>query len=327
MLITTPSNREYPLRILNIRYRDQDVVVQLDSSHTFYDWSLPEGVSEDEVEVYLRFIDRRMRLVRGVAPICLKKSVRGVGVWTALTEYHTREACNERISQRKKNPVVLPLFVYYHAALMHGWQAIVEEQFRLFSFVGLRTIYSGVIGDAEALKDMAAAHGINLTVVENSRFLTDYEMPTIRALWQHACRESAAFMYTHTKNVSHPDYAGGNAWRRLMSLYVIVDWQENLKLLSEFDVVGANWHDDIHFPHFHGNFWMARGDWLAHLPDPMTYRDKNLKSRMGGQNFHRMFAEAFIACCPYIHFNSLCCENENWSDASRLYTIPGFTYE
>ena len=121
--------------------------------------------------------------------------------------YHSKEGHDARLSHPMAHPVVpSPFHVYYHAALMPGWQSIVEEQFRVFAFVGVRKLYSGCIGSKEpvaGLQALAVKHGIDLNIVSLTEFFDEYEMPTIRPLWQHACREpSAAFMYTHTKGAS-----------------------------------------------------------------------------------------------------------------------------
>ena len=55
-----------------------------------------------------------------------------------MDEYHTRTAHDERLAKRFASQTVpAPLHVYYHAALLAGWQTIVQEQMRLLAFCGL----------------------------------------------------------------------------------------------------------------------------------------------------------------------------------------------
>ena len=116
-----------------------------------------------------------------------------------------------------------------------------------------------------------------------------------------------------------------------MMYYVVANWRENLDLLAEYDFVGANWQHATDFPHYQGNFWLSRGDWLANLPDPLLYRDRNRHIKFAGQAFRRMFAEAFLGCRPWHHLKSLFCEHHQWwqrkEQTDYAYReIPGFTY-
>lgn len=78
-----------------------------------------------------------------------------------------------------------------------------------------------------------------------------------------------------------------------MSHYVIEQWPENLRALAQHDAAGFNWIRQPRFPHFSGNFWMARNDYIARLKSPMDYRMHG-GPRIAGGPWARMNCEMWI---------------------------------
>jgi hypothetical protein len=75
MLIRVPHNESYPLTMLIIFTPGNEENVKLDNSHFAYDYKLPEGVSEDQVEVYSIYLGRDGLPAVGCGPVCLKRAV------------------------------------------------------------------------------------------------------------------------------------------------------------------------------------------------------------------------------------------------------------
>lgn len=100
-----------------------------------------------------------------------------------------------------------------------------------------------------------------------------YEYPTLQRLWRHARDETDGqrghYLYLHTKGVREENSRRYRAmWRRWMSYYLVTRWRDSVtKLEDGFDVVGSLAIGEP-MPHFAGNFWWARGDYLATLPEP-----------------------------------------------------------
>jgi len=75
--------------------------------------------------------------------------------------------------------------------------------------------------------------------------------------------------------------------------------------LEVVDMIGVGWMNYMHYPHFCGNFWMARCDWVKNLINPRQYRNN------GGPNFwmhpwERMHAEMWLGSIGYHTIESLC---------------------
>ena len=183
------------------------------------------------------------------------------------------------------------------------------------------------------MKTIAEQAGINLSVIYQSTNFREYEHPTLLAIWEHATQEQdSAILYLHTKGVSHPNDACKRQWRRVMQRYLIADWRQNHMALAEYDFVGANWQDSASFPHYQGNFWMARCDWIAHLQNPAIYRAQNRHIVFAGQAWDRMHAELWLGSRPWHHLKSLVCVGHQWwkrkEDTDYVYKpIDGFDYE
>jgi hypothetical protein len=115
--------------------------------------------------------------------------------------------------------------------------------------------------------------------------LTGDEGASLFALWQH-CRSGAGDLvwYMHGKGSYHPS-PSQDVWRRTMTRDVLSEGclQE---LESGRDVCGMRFSPVPH-AHFPGNFWLARCEYIARLPDPRTERG-TLCFEENGKEFYRV---------------------------------------
>lgn len=115
------------------------------------------------------------------------------------------------------------------------------------------------------------------------------EVPTLRRL--HAdCRAdpAGAILYLHVKGATRPR-GQADAWRDFLADGVVTRWRECVAALDAgHDCAGSEWYGPegeaewrrvwqfgpLDFlPHFAGNFWWARADYVARLePGPFTTR-------------------------------------------------------
>jgi hypothetical protein len=168
---------------------------------------------------------------------------------------------------RPVNPRDVRLF--YHVACLGHWRSVVSEQMASFSSAGLApTIVA--LGSLEAIGDLRDL--TRFGVAWAGEDVTQWETPTIHAAWQWCCEHpTGACIYVHTKGVSQPRHeTAETAWRRVMQHWVVDRWRTNLRHLSHAHAVGVGWLKNKRY--FAGNFWMARADWIASLPDPWEHR-------------------------------------------------------
>lgn len=254
-----------------------------------------------------------------------------------MSEYHNQQAMDKRLDERRANPQrPVPMKVFYHISCMNAWQDIVTEQLRLLAHVKLKKATSCVIGseaDAAWCRSRANELGIALETPQIVQDLGLYEGPTLELLHQWACDNlGGSVLYLHTKGVSDPGHAHKKRWRRLMSRHVVADWKANLNRLAVADMVGVSWQELPDFPHFCGNFWMARCDWIAHLQAPSVYRRRFPHLQWAGQSWaNRMYVETWIGSEGFHHIESFVCRNGYLWEGPQIFgfdiDIPGFSYE
>jgi hypothetical protein len=214
---------------------------------------------------------------------------------------------------------------FYHIAAMGNWQEVVLEQKRITDAVGLRPQCLLLGSDDDAA--WARKQGLDVRWVLSD--LSQYETPTLERLhdWCFNNRDGAV-LYFHTKGVSNPQHVGKRFWRWLMMEHVVARWEYNLKRLELVDLVGVCWQDSPWMPHFSGNFWMARADWVSVLRHPRAHRDTGGPS-VCGNPWERMHAELWIGSEPWHSVDSLVCRNEIiWEADSQAYRpYDGLTFD
>ncbi len=235
--------------------------------------------------------------------------------------YHSEQSFNQRMFTRRNysNKTIKNLKCWYHIACMgDNWKRIVEEQLLTFNRAGLTPV-AAVLGGTDDLEWVKKY----IQVDYHSDNILEYETSTLELIWRW-CKENynSFVLYTHTKGASNQNCLNKIAWRRLMARHVICKWKSNLEKLSIADILGVNWRDDPKYPHFSGNFWMARADWIANLQSPTSYRMQG-GPVLAGNPWVRMSAEMWLGSKPWHHVESLYCRNENLWTGNRVFELLG----
>jgi hypothetical protein len=102
------------------------------------------------------------------------------------------------------------------------------------------------------------------------------ETPTIRRLWEDAKTSTFYALYFHGKGASAfpKHFKTGNVdtfrnyyyWRKYLEWGVLESWEKCVNALNEYEVAGCNYNNHP-FPHYSGNFWWARSDYIRKLDD------------------------------------------------------------
>jgi len=267
---------------------------------------LRRATRRDVLEIEVRSVAEAIAAIQGAG-------VRRDGVIFSPAAISDRDA---RALRRANDALPEPLKVFYHVACMGNWREVFAEQVSLLDSVGL-TACGCVLGDPADVKEVAKY----IEVLDSSKNLKRYEVITLQRAWKWAvAHPGGAVLYLHTKGVSAPQHAGKVAWRRLMDHHVIRRWEENLQQLRSHDLVGVCWEDDPRWPHFCGNFWMARCDWLARLKSPAAYRDTK-GPRIAGNPWRRMCAELWVGSKACHDVVSLACRNAALWKGDRVFQV------
>lgn len=128
-----------------------------------------------------------------------------------------------------------------------------------------------ILADQEAALDSALDSGLkcNIHITEDKSGLFEY--PGIRAVWDVAQHHDVVG-YFHTKGVSHPDNRAVQDWRKYMEHFLFQGPSDKV-LQNRADTCGVNFHTTP-WPHYSGNFWWARSDYIRTCLEPQPSKDR-----------------------------------------------------
>lgn len=174
---------------------------------------------------------------------------------------HTHEK-NNRIES-------LPIHIFIHICTINHWQDVVERQLSKIKASGLYeqcdSISFGVLGNGDVSSLISRYPKVKVLFQTIDKEL--YERPTLLNLHSQSRSDPTALvLYLHSKGVSR-SYADANItdWSDYMEYFTIECWRDCVEELNDYDVCGVNWRTTP-LPHFSGNFWWARADYITSLP-------------------------------------------------------------
>ncbi|MHA2218587.1 MAG: hypothetical protein ACXADW_21965 [Candidatus Hodarchaeales archaeon] len=178
------------------------------------------------------------------------------------------------------------IYGFMHVYTVNNWRQIVNEQLIRISQSGLfgkiNKLFVGVIGNkwTDHVEDVDIIYQINKPELEQSL--------TLSFLRMFSMETDAYIFYIHTKGVSHGPSIPQTDWRRMMEYFVIDQHDICISQLEWCDIVGVNWHLGEGYmnasssktggikvtPHFSGNFWWAKTDYVRKLPALFPLKNK-----------------------------------------------------
>jgi len=108
---------------------------------------------------------------------------------------------------------------------------------------------------------------MTLILVFSCPDLSEFERPILRILRQDAVEMPFKALYLHSKGIR--DHTQFNPcvkdWVDYLIYFNVERWKQNVIALDYYQTCGVNWQNEP-CPHYSGNFWWARSDYLAGLP-------------------------------------------------------------
>ena len=163
---------------------------------------------------------------------------------------------------------------FYHVWTDGHWLKPAEEHMALLAASGLSPeMYVGFVGH-----DIREAWSWFLSQCPDVKLAAKadqgHEAVTLHAMHEW-CKDNPGrkTLYAHTKGAFH-DERLNDAWRLAMARKLVLHGRERLPELDTYDVVGMHWITPRQFsfnkvpnPFFAGNFWWARSEYVARLPE------------------------------------------------------------
>ena len=179
----------------------------------------------------------------------------------------------------------------YHAYLYGDYTMMLAEQFSLLLsshvFKNSDKLYIGISGTdekgidwirrwwnfASSKEKEAANQKVEIVVYKENNEL----IPSLKWIRDYSAKNPDDYiMFFHTKGITKKNKATED-WRRYMEYFVIENWKDCIEKLDEgFDACGVMWNSDTvygYYPHFSGQFFWARCDYINTLDH--TFLDKD----------------------------------------------------
>jgi hypothetical protein len=160
------------------------------------------------------------------------------------------------------------VYGFIHIATEGPWRCVLHEQFELLRSSGLleraTRIFLSVVGPDSG--DFAAPND-KFQIVYRSQCFEDFEFPALRYLHEFCQQQEPCLVfYVHSKGVFR-DTPFTRDWRKYMEHFVIERHKDCIDTLEEYDICGVNWQS-LPWPHYSGNFWWARSEYVRKLRAP-----------------------------------------------------------
>lgn len=187
------------------------------------------------------------------------------------------------------------LALYYHIwspPTSDVWKLFLDEQIKRIYRSGITKyadINCGINGKSSERVYQFVKNYNWINVIEVSNTDEQYEGFTLKHLHQHSLNDTYEKIgYIHTKGISFlsgdrdhdPNRPGVrdssqdktlisiNSWRHFLECGCVDMWKRNVDILDNYQTSGVNFSASP-WPHYSGNFWWARSDYIKTLEDPI----------------------------------------------------------
>ena len=167
----------------------------------------------------------------------------------------------------------IPIVGFLHICQKTHWEKSFDIIFNIVKSNGLyensSVIYCVIVNDYGEIIDDDRFHQdkIKLVYAGHSSIYERATMYFMRELSEKC--EPSYYWYAHTKGISH---YGSNIeenvidWIVFMCYWNFKLWRKAINTLENVDVCGCNFLQHGTNPHFSGNFWWAKSDYVKKLP-------------------------------------------------------------
>jgi hypothetical protein len=176
--------------------------------------------------------------------------------------------------------------IFWHVNELGGWNQVMDQQWDLMNSTGLRDAASEINicmnGQPWTFTGWLQSKNTNdsegkLKLVNVNKDAAYHEWPTLMYMLQQArdATEPYYICYIHLKGLLRYGDPNVGDWREFMNWATIEKWRDNVEALYEgAEAVGTN-YNTTPWPHFAGNFWWAKSDYIAKL-QPIAHPEDRL---------------------------------------------------
>lgn len=158
-------------------------------------------------------------------------------------------------------------YVYIHVCCINNWKEIFGKLISDIKESGLydkvKAIRCMILSQKEDLDNEHLTNDPKIEILGISSNLSLYESVTINRLYNDALSEDFNVLYLHTKGVRHNcKNPCVTDWVTYLSYFNIYKHDICLEMLKEYDTVGVNLLEPLHYS---GNFWWSKSEHIRKL--------------------------------------------------------------
>lgn len=166
------------------------------------------------------------------------------------------------------------IYGFHHICLINNGIDILFDQINSIKASGLylasNKIFCSVLGRIPS----GFTFPYKYETVYTSTDTSSYERKILEYMYLFSKENTGNFWYVHTKGVTRNSNVVLNAnikiWRKYLEYFVIERFEDCIKYLENYDVVGVNYRC-IPKSHFSGNFWWTTSDYVKTNPPDFDY--------------------------------------------------------
>ena len=162
------------------------------------------------------------------------------------------------------------IYIFYHVFCNKYTLEVVKDQINKIIFSGLynkcKKIYCFMTGEDRHVKeciDYIKRCGNKFSVEDIGIDDKTYERFTLLKIKKYI-NPNDKFLYLHSKGITKQNNQYVTDWRNVMEYFLIFKFKDCLKELDNYDTVGINHINPIHYS---GNFWWTKGSYYMTLAD------------------------------------------------------------
>jgi hypothetical protein len=157
--------------------------------------------------------------------------------------------------------------IFFHIAKIGNYQNICDEIFEYIQFSNIlkdSELYLSVVGN---IGELVIPNDVKYEIVYENDNEKVCEFPTLTIIRNMSIeiQENFNILYIHTKGVSTPYNECINDWRKYMSYFNIIKYEDCLNILKENDTCGVDLRKEPTL-HYSGNYWWAKSEYIKKLP-------------------------------------------------------------
>ena len=169
------------------------------------------------------------------------------------------------------NHITRPIYIYYHICIIGDrWPSIINNTIEYIKKSGLydkmTQMKCFILGQLN-ISLVKSLIDPKILLVESHSNVKKYERYTLNHLWDDCQQNNFDVLYLHTKGVVGISTKKKIDWNWINNMLYCNCYNHNkiIKLLVNYDTVGTNYTNYLIGPHYSGNFWWSKSEYIKHL--------------------------------------------------------------